>query len=367
MTLPKPSRKRPLNQRLKRMMTFACASILLLLLAFVGLSSFTSLSSVNRSDKKFSAPAFMLLELKHEKQFHDSIRSCLPANEKKCKTYIPDAASGSERVQRVALIAFPGDVRSALAQNLDQLKQLHQVRATEDEPEIDVIVRASVPPYGYGKTHGLTRIVRIHPRPLAVEATTALQSALDSSEEMLMTSITLADLKAAVRLVLRFHCRLSHVSAHTAILSLQMNDLLSDGGNAATKQLQAFVAPTIGESTAFNHQYDQPIASAEGFASQLFSRLRKEYGVDVWKVMDDVLVDELDKTKNFSAWPCLSFWAVGDEPNVFDLSPIVQRIARSVSPDCMNDALANCWVGRDKCEAHGDGPCQDDGKQYAKD
>jgi hypothetical protein len=367
MTLPKPTRKRSLDQRLKRMLTFACASILLLLLAFVGLPSFTSLSSVQRSDKKFSAPAFELAELKHEKQFHDSIRSCLPANEKKCKTYIPDAASGSKRVQRVALIALPGDVRSSLALRLDHLKQLHNERATEADPEIDVILRASVPPYGYGKTHGLTRIVRIHPRPLALEATTALQSALDSSEGMVMTSITLADLKAALRLVLRFHCRLSHVSAHTAILSLQMNDLRSDGGSVATKQLQAFVSPASEEGTALNHQYEQPIASAEGFASQLLSHLQKEYGVDVWKVMDDVLVDELNKTKNFSAWPCLSFWAVGDEPNVFDLSPIVQRIARAVSPDCLNDALANCWVGRDKCEAHGDGPCQGDGKQYAKD
>jgi hypothetical protein len=367
MTLPKPTRKRALDQRVKRIVTFLCAStLLLILLVLFGLPRFYS-SSVLRSGKKIPTPAFKLAELEHEKQFHDSIRSCLPASEKKCKTYIPDVASGSKRVQRVALIALPGGVRSSLAQTLDQIKQLHKQRATADDPEIDVIVRASVPPYGYGKTHGLTKIVRIHPRPLVLEATAALQSALDSTEGMLMTSITLADLKAAMRLVLRFHCRLSHVSAHTAIMSLPMDDLLSYSGMGATKQLQAFVTPLIGETAALNHQFEEAIASAVGFASEVLSRLQKEYGVDVWKVMDAVLVDELNKTKSFSAWPCLSFWAVGDEPNVFDLSPIVQRIARSVSPDCLNDALANCWVGRDKCEAHGDGPCRDDGKQYGKD
>lgn len=366
MTLPKPARRRVLDQRLKRLLTFACASALLLLLALVVLPRFSRLTAA-RSGKKIPASSFRLFELKHEKQFHDSIRSCLPANEKKCKTYVPDAVSGSERVQRVALIALPGDVRSSLVQLLDQIRLLYNTRVTADEPEIDVIVRASVPPYGYGKTHGLTKIVRIHPRPLVLEATTALQSALDFSDGMSMAGVTLADLKAAMRLVLRFHCRLSHVSAHTAILSLPMNDLRTNGGIGATRQMQAFVAPAIGEDAALSHPYEQPIAAAEGFASHLLSRLQREYGVDVWKLMDDVLVDELNKTKSFSAWPCLSFWAVGDEPDVFEISPILQRIARSVSPDCLNDALANCWVGRDKCEAHGDGPCRDDGKQYTKD
>jgi hypothetical protein len=311
--------------------------------------------------------------LDHEKQFSDSIRSCLPASHDNCKTYVPDAPPGSKKsAQRVALIAIPGDVRSSVGHVLKQIRDRHNRNPTSKDPEIDLIVRASVPPYGYGKTHGLTKIVRLQPESLLLEATSALQSAVTDTEKLDGSSpsgisweaLTLEDLKASLRLVLRFHCRLSHVSAHTAILSLNTSDLRSSRGNSASKQLQEFVAPHDGGgSVPESPNPSKTFASTDIFAWKLLSRIQAVHGVDVRSVLDEVLVDELSRTKNFSAWPCLSFWAVGDEPNVYALSPAVQKIARAVSPDCLGDAMANCWVGRDKCEAHGDGPCRDDGKQ----
>jgi hypothetical protein len=301
--------------------------------------------------------------LEHEKQFHDSIRSCLPATNGKCNTYVPDAPAGAgKRSQRVALIALPGDVRSSVARVLEQIRDRHNSHPTDSDPEIDLIVRSFVPPYGYGKTHGLTKIVRLHPEPLLLEATSALQSAISETASS-WEALTLDDVRASLRVVLRFHCRLSHVSAHTAILSLRTSDLKLPGGNASG-QLQDFVAPG-GDSIPEPPNPSEAFASPEGFARKLLSRLQAEHGADVRAVLDGVLADELEKTRNFLAWPCLPFWAAGDEPDVHKLSPAVQKIARAASPDCLGDAMSNCWVGRDKCEAHGDGPCLDDGKQYA--
>jgi hypothetical protein len=307
-----------------------------------------------------SAEIIKAMELKHEDRFQASIKSCLPAESDKCKTFIPDAPPGKARVQRIAVLTS-----ASVLHRVEQVKLLHATTIKEEPENIDVIFRSSVPPYGYGKTHGLTKIIRLQPQPLLLEVTGALQSVLESGET-LQSSITLADVKAATRQILRFHCRLSHVAAHTAMLSIKTKDLFTAPENVS-RQLKSFCTPheTIGE-----HQVEaflkrtildgmqSALDAQKRSGTELLNNVQAVYRVDVREAMDDVLLDELNKTKSFSTWPCLSFWTAGDEPDPLNISPIVQRIAKALSPDC-DDALANCWVARDKCEARADGLCHE--------
>jgi hypothetical protein len=78
--------------------------------------------------------------------------------------------------------------------------------------------------------------------------------------------------------------------------------------------------------------------------------------VKVVKVMDDVLLDELARSKNFTKWPCLSFWGDDTDP---PLSAAGRRLAQALSLDCEGgDPYANCFVARDRCESRGDAECR---------
>ena len=118
-------------------------------------------------------------DLANESLFQRTIKSCL---KKKCKQFIPEAQPGKKKVQRVAILSAPGRIVAPL---LDQAKLImnqhnHRVKQGESkiENEIEIIPTTHVPPYGYGKTHGLTKIVRMVPQPILLEVTDALQSLL---------------------------------------------------------------------------------------------------------------------------------------------------------------------------------------------
>jgi hypothetical protein len=79
-------------------------------------------------------------------------------------------------------------------------------------------------------------------------------------------------------------------------------------------------------------------------------------GKEVLQLLDDVLLDEMRISKNLTAWPCESFWTVGEPKNRLQISPIVSRISHDMSPNC-TAPFSNCFVKRDKCEFDGDGEC----------
>jgi hypothetical protein len=78
--------------------------------------------------------------------------------------------------------------------------------------------------------------------------------------------------------------------------------------------------------------------------------------INILKILDDVLLDEMNVSKNLTAWPCESFWTVGEPGDRLTISPIIQRIARAISPQC-DAPFTSCFVQRDKCEFNGDGAC----------
>lgn len=353
--MPKVNRRRNADLSFSKVIYFVVATVVAASL-LVRLLPTTIIFPRQKSSSSAVTNLLKIEILPDEQRFLSSVKSCLPSESGKCKTYVPEPSPGtSKKVHRVAILS---------SSNLAPPRQEHIAFAPQDVPDLDVSFRASVPPYGYGKTHGLTKIVRWQHQPLLQEATHALQRAVVEANQSDQTIITLADLKAALRQVLRFHCRLSHVSAHTAILSVRS---LSADPAETTATLKSFLIPTP-ESTQ-NAELDalvkrlvdeeqQSYSDAQKFGSNLLSDLQASSGVNVRDVLNTVLLDEVNRTKRFSAWPCLSFWAAGEDSNPLDISPMVQRIARALSPDC-SDSQSNCWVGRDKCEARGDGACRD--------
>jgi hypothetical protein len=79
-------------------------------------------------------------------------------------------------------------------------------------------------------------------------------------------------------------------------------------------------------------------------------------GQDVLQILDEVLLEEMRISKNLTAWPCESFWKVGEADVPLELSPIIQRISQDLSPNC-TAPFTECFVQRDKCEYNGNGKC----------
>jgi hypothetical protein len=231
-------------------------------------------------------------------------------------------------------------------------------------------------------------------------------------DESLTTNVdvTMADVMMTTRQILRWQCRVSHIAAHTAVLSIPMVDFFMDNdksgddddavdiassstssGKSYDAILQAFVqscpldTPETEKELAQRRQEeedqqheetvrtrdddnddehtqdDDRLGMAEATWSDARHRILLHLGgvVKVVKVMDDVLLDELDRSKNFTKWPCLSFWGTDTDP---PLSATSRRLAQALSPDCEGgDPYANCFVARDRCESRGDAACRNGG------
>lgn len=378
-SLPKEKGGKMANQVL---MIFAAASAFMTLIAIFGPTLYLveqqhdALVTMNpkmmiRRDPPPSQPVpemVLVEDLAHEELFYATIKSCVPSEHKKCKEFVPDDGK-TKRVQRVALVSPPGDIASSLLNRMEEVMLHHNHHRQDKESlDIDVISTSHVPPYGYGKTHGWTKLVRLVPQPLTLEVTDALQSILEPGESH--KDITLQDLKAGMRQILRFHCRISHVAAHTATLSIPFMDLLSDPMET-TQAIQSFLAPGdtvqakeekstdddgISESVADDDQAGL-FDAEESYGTQMLTYVQSVSHVNVNDVLDQVLLEELKLTKNMTKWPCPSFWAAGDDPEPFKLSPIAMRLAKALSPDC-DAPFASCFVPRDKCEGKGDGLCK---------
>jgi hypothetical protein len=144
-------------------------------------------------------------------------------------------------------------------------------------------------------------------------------------------------------------------------------DMLSDP-RETTQAIQSFLAPgntldekgtdddTITESVADDDQAGL-FDAEEKYGTQMLTYIQSVSHVNIDEVLDQVLLEELKKTKNMTVWPCPSFWAAGDESDPLKLSPITRRLARALSPDC-DAPFASCFVPRDKCEGKGDGLCK---------
>lgn len=321
--------------------------------------------------------------LLHEQDFLSTIQSCLPdPNDKKnkCGEYIPD---NNQNRQRVALVAPPGEMSQMLWHWVQQIAKQHEkALMTNSAHPIEWIRTSHVPSYGYGgKTHGLTKIIRLVPKPLVMGVADALQKIIVDGEHnhhnqpgeplLHQQDITLEDLKAVTRQFMRYHCRLSKVAAHTAVLSINLDDFM-DNYEEVTQRMFDFLKYSQEDSN--NNLEDEQgdmmmdgggmmgdvnmLSSELTFVKQILTRIQATSHVNVLEILDKVLLEEMKKTKNLTTWPCESFWTVGEPGEQTKLSLFATQIARSFSPNC-TAPFTNCWVKRDQCEAAGDGICKE--------
>jgi hypothetical protein len=256
---------------------------------------------------------------------------------------------------------------------------------------IEIIPTTHIAPYGYGKTHGWTRLVRLVPQPLLVGATDTLLSVVGTKEgndinrddTITKDSLTFEDLKSSLRQQIRYHCRLNHISAHTALWSVGLDDLSSlemDDIEEFVDWVEGYLdleQPENLEGNSFflnqfdsvnnvDGLYDQGAALLSLLQTKIASSYQKHKQqqepsappppVDMLKELNNVLLDEMRISNNLTNWPCESFWSVGEPDNRLHISTAIQRIAKQLSPDC-SDPFVNCFVQRDKCEHAGNGEC----------
>jgi hypothetical protein len=163
---------------------------------------------------------FLSFARKHEEMFTSTLKQCLPAEtDEKCKTFVP------ESTERIGVITPPGTVAISLLKLINTVVANGKKEDGSGVQKIEIIPTSHIPPYGYGKTHGYTRLIRIVPQPLLVGATDTLLQSVEQNDGLVTThGIQLKDLKAALRQQVRYHCRLNHIAAHTALWTLGEKD-----------------------------------------------------------------------------------------------------------------------------------------------
>lgn len=213
---------------------------------------------------------------------------------------------------------------------------------------------------------GWTKIIRIVPQPLVIGALDALYHFLQEGQSL--EDISASDIKSSLRLQIRYHCRLSHVAAHTSLMSLDLNEETLDPSSsldALIEKLQEFLGAGL---KGFQDKDSSTLVSLGSVLERDFYEMvlrstntlthaQMEINGSILKELDTVLLSELRISRNLTAWPCESFWTVGSQDSPLELSPVVARVAKSMSPDCTAN-YTSCWVQRDLCEARGDGKCK---------
>jgi len=311
---------------------------------------------------------------------------------------------------RIGLMIPPGFVSGAFAHWVADVlqqtsKKLHM--------EIDIVITSHVPVYGYGKSHGYTKLIRFISLPISLAAYDAYLMGSSTTRELRDTSSsTLQDvlegmklgrnaeppsvvaLGNMVQLVMRWHCRLSHVSAHTAMLTLSLEDALKDPTDVLSNIL-SFVwrEDWEWEGHGGNHpaqDRDQPHGGWKEDAKQLVEndhgdllhRLVEQTSIILGettplaqsdngnndnnaafqKAMQGAFASEMNRSSDMTSWPCPSFWegVVQNDTNSNDdiLMNVMQKLAREMVPNCSDeDPYARCTVNRDRCEVRGDAKC----------
>lgn len=299
-----------------------------------------------------------IIPLQHEDLVLKTIKSCWPQNNTKCKLFIPDPQPpDTEPHQRIGILTLPGgDLAQSLVNRVTRLS--NEYNEESQGTRISIIRTSHIPPYGYGKNHGYTKIIRYTPEKMVMQVLDMLLI-----EEKRGATLKLSDATEAARLLLRWHCRLSHIAAHTAIASIPLVDFVESDTVDATLEEFITTGPPVepeqkvqtgddGLDDDDHPQDDDRFGMAESEWAHDSKIMRQLGGAEaVTKALDEIILEELKLSKNFTKWPCPSFWAMDS------MGEIGRRLAKELSPDC-DDPYAKCFVARDRCEFVGDAECK---------
>ncbi len=341
----------------------------------------TTISNHNDHEKRPSSlgkfVSYLKFKLPGEDKFMKTIKEC-SGSDAHCGQHKITDKSGST-IQRIAIISPPSEaieevikvINSALVTFYgDDIKKMNS--------EIEIIRTTHVPPYGYGKSHGYTKIVRVMSNPLILQVMSAFNYLKSYVKVTPGTHTSNAEqLKQLLRQVIRWNCRLSHVSAHTTMININLSS------SSIIEELKLLVRLIVddpeqeivkGTQDEVEHENQLSVASEvieksniDGKMSFLnqesiheFLSLYNKSNGDNTMIddLDAVLKGELESTDNLKKWPCLSFWNVGsvDGESVEGMDDLTKKMAELVSPSC-SSPFTKCSVKRDRCEEMGDAKC----------
>lgn len=202
----------------------------------------------------------------------------------------------------------------------------------------------------------MTKIVRIVNGPLMNQSIEAIskvdQTDISSSDGSSNTHI----LSGVIQQMIRWHCRLNHVSAHTFMYNVHLDykNLID-----LTSILVRFIVSDVGKSFSEDFRHLDQMKQVDAYVTTAIKRLSNYDGFisgsrlseRIMQRLEAVLMKELNDTKNLTNWPCMGFWDVQDID-----SPVVKGIATELVPDCKAQ-YTQCSVKKDLCEEKGIKDC----------
>ena len=282
---------------------------------------------------------------------------------------------------RVAVISPPGAIGVAFFLCVQEaLDKFHFDEKSSEKDKIELIYTTNAPPYGYGKNHGYDKIVRLVDTSLEIGVIDAFiffkgQHGLITLDEMNVHSI--------MKQQVRWHCRLNHVSAHTPLMTVTLQQMIEHPMKIA-HDVAAFVANHMQleqavlsnvSGNSFDRIVEEEVfkgASTSKSTEGILLNSINSFNTAVKDVMQqkeqlispDISLDDLNenllieftRTNNLKNWPCESLWSV-DGAGKLDMSDTLPSLfANALAPDCSSPKV-ECFVKRDQCEHVGKTPC----------
>lgn len=245
------------------------------------------LVDTSRGLQKVSTDEFSPLD-SVEEQFESTIRSCLGP---RCFNELVRTPTGD--VSRIGFLSLPGSGGELLFDFLQQFSSANNLK-------LELIKDTHVPAYGYGKNHGWSSIIRISRRIIHHSHALLSKNGFKPSSDSLDNQ---------VRQFVTWHCRLSHVAAHTRMQTVFIDQLYARP-LAELEKLLTYIG--------FEFDRQQLVTASQMFKEQL--------GIFLHRTDDPQLIsnnptlsstqyqlglkairEELESTHQLTDWPCKSF------------------------------------------------------------
>ncbi|KAL7533413.1 hypothetical protein ACHAXR_005217 [Thalassiosira sp. AJA248-18] len=356
---------------------------------------------------------------------------------RECLRHVPLQKNGladwEERTKRqrprIGIMIPPGYISTSFANWVS-----NALKHTGDgiQMDIEILITSHVPVYGYGKSHGYTKLIRFVTLPLALAVydvylfassnvastsegvgdgnndyyqDSSLRDALDEIKlGRNLSPPAVGTLGKILQLVLRWHCRLSHVSAHTAMLTVSLEDVVKDPKNILASILgfvwredweweghggkhnhQGALPPRNGGWTreaedlviGDDHRGDSSLQRLMGRTARILqestSSARDGNSSSFSKAIQGAFASEMKRSSGMTSWPCPSFWegvdsssggtggnnADSDGGDGHNQMRMLQLISGEMIPNCSDDdPFSRCTVNKDRCEVNRDAKCK---------
>lgn len=239
-------------------------------------------------------------------EFDSTIRSCLSSD---C---FDDPVKMDDGVKRTRIGLLSPDSRGMHIFS----QMLHQAINKNVNDTYNFEHDTHVPPYGYGKNHGWSKIIRLVSR-LAPHAQDLLMTKhksdrVDYSQgnqiHQVNVKVNPVLYEKQLRQLIRWHCRLSHVAAHTAMLTIFLDDLMIRPAVEIYKIL-SFLDMKPGRKeimsaidTSFDRlQHEMNVPAVTGMS------IDYSLNEELIDVAIQTIKSEMESTQDLQKWPCKNF------------------------------------------------------------